>query len=65
MKKLSLKSLNLGANDLLQRNQLKTVFGGDSGYDAGGVCNSHSGCSSGCAYYYPYGTYKCNSCCIA
>ncbi|GAA3558014.1 hypothetical protein [Snuella lapsa] len=31
MKKLSLKNLKLDANDMLQRNQLKTVFGGDGG----------------------------------
>ncbi|MEP1488878.1 MAG: hypothetical protein ABJK28_10665 [Algibacter sp.] len=31
MKKLSLKKLNLGANDMLQRNQLKTVLGGYGG----------------------------------
>ncbi|MFI1745055.1 hypothetical protein [Thalassobellus sediminis] len=31
MKKLSLKKLNLGASDMLQRNQLKTVFGGGYG----------------------------------
>lgn len=60
MKKLSLKILNLGASDLLQRNQLKTVLGG--GY---GACNGNSNCSSGCAYHYDDGTYKCNSCCIA
>jgi hypothetical protein len=59
MKKLSLKNLNLGVNDMLQRNQLKNVFGG--GY---GACNSHSGCSTGCAYIYE-NTVKCNSCCIA
>jgi len=28
MKKLSLKNLNLEANDMLQQNELKTVFGG-------------------------------------
>tara|TARA_R110002049_G_scaffold65035_1_gene170954 strand:+ start:85181 stop:85417 length:237 start_codon:yes stop_codon:yes gene_type:complete len=28
MKKLSLKNLNLEASDMLQRNQLKSVFGG-------------------------------------
>ncbi len=28
MKKLSLKKLNLGANNKLQRNQLKAVYGG-------------------------------------
>ena len=28
MKKLSLKKLNLGVNDMLQRNQLKAIYGG-------------------------------------
>lgn len=28
MKKLSLKNLNLGVNDLLQKQQLKSIFGG-------------------------------------
>ncbi len=40
MKKLSLKSLKLGANDLLQREQLKTVFGG---YSDGPCANGASG----------------------
>jgi len=35
MKKLSLKNLKLEASDLLQRNQLKTVFGGYGGYFGG------------------------------
>ena len=32
MKKLSLKKLKLEATDLLQRNELKTIFGGYGGY---------------------------------
>ncbi|MGV8815867.1 MAG: hypothetical protein ACOH2D_17330 [Gelidibacter sp.] len=36
MKKLSLKNLKLGADDMLQRSQLKTVFGGYGG----GSCQS-------------------------
>ncbi len=36
MKKLSLKNLKLEANDMLQRNQLKTVLGGYGG----GSCQS-------------------------
>ena len=32
MKKLSLKNLKLDTLDVLQRNQLKTVFGGEGGY---------------------------------
>lgn len=35
MKKLSLKNLKLEANDMLQRNQLKSVFGGYGGYNTG------------------------------
>ena len=37
MKKLSLKKLNLEANNMLQRNQLKTVLGG---YGEGGSSGS-------------------------
>ena len=37
MKKLSLKNLKLEANDMLQRNQLKTVLGGYGG-SGGGTC---------------------------
>lgn len=40
MKKLSLKNLKLDGNELLQREQLKTVFGGYNG-DAGS-------CSASC-----------------
>ncbi len=36
MKKLSLKQLKLDASEMLERNQLKTVFGGD--YGSGGTC---------------------------
>ncbi len=35
MKKLSLKNLKLEANDLLERNQLKSVFGGYSNGNEG------------------------------
>ena len=38
MKKLSLKNLKLEVNDLLQREQLKTVFGGQNdGFDCGPI----------------------------
>ena len=37
MKKLSLKNLKLETNDMLQRNQLKTVFGG-YGPPGSGTC---------------------------
>ena len=37
MKKLSLKNLKLETNDMLQRNQLKTVFGGYA-YPGGSCC---------------------------
>ena len=39
MKKLILKNLKLEATDLLQRNQLKTVFGGYGGY-GGSSCGA-------------------------
>ena len=45
MKKLSLKNLKLNESDLLQRNQLKSVFGG---YDGGGGCSRFiATCTSG------------------
>lgn len=43
MKKLSLKSLNLGADDLLKRQELKTVLGGYTG-----------GCNHGISRQYVY-----------
>ena len=48
MKKLSLKKLNLKANDLLERNQLKTVLGGDGGYTV-------ASCSAKCGGFPPQG----------
>ncbi|NKI24940.1 hypothetical protein HCG49_00020 [Arenibacter sp. 6A1] len=42
MKKLSLKNLNLGVDNLLQREQLKTVFGG---YGGDGCPEGHARCS--------------------
>ena len=63
MKKLSLKNLKLEADNMLERNQLKTVFGGN--YEAGyGRCVAESRCSNGCATIKRGKTY-CNSCCIA
>lgn len=55
MKKLSLKSLNLETKDLLQKNQLKAVFGGyGGGWEGPGnyqCCwNNNSSCSE-CFYY--------------
>ncbi|OQD42717.1 hypothetical protein BUL40_09355 [Croceivirga radicis] len=51
MKKLSLKKLNLGADELLQKEQLKTVFGG---YGSGCFddCKSDSDCSGECPKCY-------------
>ncbi len=46
MKKLRLKNLKLEANDMLQRNQLKTVLGGYGGY--GGPCDDNP--SGSCGY---------------
>ena len=55
MKKLSLKNLKLTSQDQLQREQLKTVFGGYGGYGGGSatpemcldmiICISDSTCS--------------------
>lgn len=39
MRKLSLNSLNLGAESLLPMGQLKTVFGGNVPY--GGICGAY------------------------
>jgi len=47
MKKLSLKNLKLEATDLLQRNQLKTVFGGYCGYIQ---CSRTSGINPYCCW---------------
>nr|WP_143404128.1 hypothetical protein [Gaetbulibacter sp. 4G1] len=56
MKKLSLKSLKLEANDMLQRNQLRTIFGGYvGGYGSsckGNSCSSSNLCSSQCICKY-------------
>lgn len=41
MKKLSLKNLSLGANDMLQRNELRTIFGGYGN----GCPDGHARCS--------------------
>lgn len=50
MKKLSLKRLNLSVDNLLKKEQLKTVFGGYSGSaDCDGSCRFYSDCGPGCA----------------
>ena len=60
MKKLNFKELKLEADDILQRSQLKTIFGGGYGgptctcYDSGGTTrtktfSSPSNCSGFCA----------------
>lgn len=43
MKKLNLKSLNLGASDLLNRQELKTVFGGYTDNDCKIFIRTRSG----------------------
>ena len=48
MKKLSLKNLKLGADDMLQRNQLKAVFGG---YTSNGTCKAYWPDASATPYY--------------
>jgi len=58
----SLKNLNFGANEVLQRNQMKNVFGGDTlthapPGDGEAACNKkscskNSDCATGaCAYF--------------
>ncbi len=42
MRKLSLKNLKLEAIDMLQKNQLKSIFGGYGGGYGG--CNCHDYC---------------------
>lgn len=60
MKKLNLKKLNLGADDLLQREQLKSVFGGYGGY---GDLNPPSGGGGGSLYKCCWnGTNNCSKC---
>ncbi len=54
MKKLSLKKLNLGVGDLLQRDELKSVFGGYGSQCPGGgipcsCVNGNGGVTVGCA----------------
>ncbi|NKI24937.1 rSAM-modified peptide [Arenibacter sp. 6A1] len=62
MKKLRLIKLKLETNDLLNREQLKTVLGG--GYSSG--CNADSGCSTGCSSFVSEGEpRRCNYCCVA
>ena len=58
MKKLSLINLKLGANDMLQRNELKTVFGGYGGDGDGYQCCNYwvcgmcvTGSSEDCSSY--------------
>jgi len=46
MKKLHLKALNLGANQILSRDQLKKVFGGDG--SSGGLCVDGTTCPTEC-----------------
>lgn len=45
MKKLKLSSLQIGARELLTREQMKTTLGG-SGGSGGSACTSNSDCSS-------------------
>ena len=68
MKKLKLRALELGANELLTREQLKNVMGGDGSGDGSGgedatcrtiKCGDHP-CTEkvGTAFY-------CSNCCVA
>jgi len=45
MKKLKLKALNLGASEVLTREQLKNIMGGDG---SGGGSGGPGSCSDGC-----------------
>jgi hypothetical protein len=44
MKKVKLKALELGAEELLQREQLKNVIGGTGGSNGGGSCTASVNC---------------------
>lgn len=57
MKKISLKNLKLEASDMLQRSQLKTVFGGYGGY-AVSSCTADCGDSISVTCS---GTYSCTA----
>tara|TARA_R110002126_G_scaffold291220_1_gene450984 strand:- start:10576 stop:10830 length:255 start_codon:yes stop_codon:yes gene_type:complete len=52
MKKISLKNLKLDVGDLLQREQLKSILGGNDDYSPNGNgsgcggCGCHNGCTS-------------------
>jgi hypothetical protein len=48
MKKLKLKALELGATEILTREQLKKVFGGDDTGGSGSGSGSGSGCKDTC-----------------
>ncbi len=45
MKKLSLKNLKFEVGNMLERKQLKSVFGGSGGYD--GSCTATLTCNTG------------------
>jgi hypothetical protein len=47
MKKLSLKNLKLEANDMLQRNQLKSILGGHGGEWCNDQCTTDDDCPDG------------------
>ena len=61
MKKLSLKKLVLSADDLIQREVLKTIVGG--GY--GGDCKNDDWCSEGCLLRVAPNAWICSFCYIA
>lgn len=64
MKKLNLKNLKLNDNDLLQRAQLKTIFGG-SGNGNGCKAVDKSICTNGCQRFGADQQWHCSTCCIA
>jgi hypothetical protein len=71
MKKLVLENLNLNPEDMLNREHLKTIFGGYGGYGGGGgSCDSNCGgsrpkcaegmvCESFTFYDCPSSVHKC------
>lgn len=63
MKKLSFKNLDLKVDELLQRNELKTIVGAGG---PAGSCSVSSTCSTGCAQEVYLGSWPnvfCSTCC--
>ncbi|MGS2762883.1 hypothetical protein [Sinomicrobium sp. M5D2P9] len=71
MKKLNLSKWPLQTDEVLQRNELKMILGGNNGGyggygEDGAGCNADDGCDSGCSEYSAqHQAYICTHCCIA